>query len=227
MDGMIFVFSVQEHVSPDIISRSLKSAEYHGYHPVPVDQPGTIRYSGDSTDRIRTQLDRGEALSRYSSEGGRFHLRRPDPPHEFTVGNYSDQIRFTLNQNPWLSSEAPEISENIAEIIGDLHVSLSSRHTRTLIKPYLQFEIAREEETEGCWVFDTNQKVSWLTIFGEEEVKQYGKDRLLSVPAWKGKELSDSSVLIVLTENPNDLESYRSKYNSAREHLGIEHLPEA
>ncbi|ELZ26992.1 hypothetical protein C475_08656 [Halosimplex carlsbadense 2-9-1] len=51
-------------------------------------------------------------------------------------------------------------------------------------------------------------EVSWLTLFGPELVVEYGREWLLSAPAWKREELDDGAILLVASPDPTDYEQF-------------------
>ena len=65
----------------------------------------------------------------------------------------------------------------------------------------------------------------WVTVFGEPYVELFGKERLLSVPAYLVKELDYGGVWIQLCESPlefvSDYERVNRSRQQAKEHLGL------
>ncbi|ELZ26983.1 hypothetical protein C475_08611 [Halosimplex carlsbadense 2-9-1] len=51
-------------------------------------------------------------------------------------------------------------------------------------------------------------EVSWLMLFGPELVAEYGREWLLSAPAWKREELDDGAILLVASPDPTDYEQF-------------------
>jgi hypothetical protein len=68
--------------------------------------------------------------------------------------------------------------------------------------------------------------LSWATVFGDAYVRMFGMDRLLSAPAFKVEQLSDSSVYLQLAASLSDLEDNYEEFHATRlliqEHLGNE-----
>lgn len=134
---------------------------------------------------------------------------------------------MSLAQDYWRSAETRDVTEGIATIVETLHVSIPCQHTRSLIEPYPQFEIAREEERDGAWVCDVQDKISWLTIFGEEGLRRHGREGLLTAPVWSTGEVSETDISLIRTESPRDHDAYARTYNDVRSHLGIDSIPRA
>jgi hypothetical protein len=68
--------------------------------------------------------------------------------------------------------------------------------------------------------------LSWATVFGDAYVRMFGMERLLSAPAFKVEQLSESAVYMQLTPSLSDLEGNYEEFHSIRlrvqAHLGDE-----
>jgi hypothetical protein len=66
----------------------------------------------------------------------------------------------------------------------------------------------------------------WATVFGDAYVRMFGMDHLLSAPAFRVEQLSDSVVFVQVTPNLSDLEDDYEEFHAARmrvqAHLGGE-----
>jgi len=51
---------------------------------------------------------------------------------------------------------------------------------------------------------DEYEHLGWVTVFPPAMVDNYGRETLLSAPAWKVMELDDGAILIVTHEGPHD-----------------------
>jgi hypothetical protein len=64
----------------------------------------------------------------------------------------------------------------------------------------------------------------WATVFGGPYVEMFGRDRLLSAPAFSTESLSNETVLLQTTEKLSDVEQHPNVFNEARSrikaHLG-------
>lgn len=64
----------------------------------------------------------------------------------------------------------------------------------------------------------------WATVFGAPYVKMFGLDRMLTVPVYSSRALSDGAVLLQTTENLSDVESHTREFeevrSKAKSHLG-------
>mgnify|MGYP005854710721 CR=1 FL=1 len=60
--------------------------------------------------------------------------------------------------------------------------------------------------------------ISWVTFFGPEFVKKFGKEKLLTTPAYKVEELKDGSILLII--EPTPYVSLENRLKVAK-HLGI------
>ncbi|HEX4203421.1 MAG TPA: hypothetical protein VHZ51_04330 [Ktedonobacteraceae bacterium] len=74
--------------------------------------------------------------------------------------------------------------------------------------------------------------ITWLyeiNLFGPEIVDQFGRERVLSTPAWLVKTLDDGGVLLVpiLVRQDGSDEDYRFSFDEAAQYLGLRYeLPE-
>lgn len=60
--------------------------------------------------------------------------------------------------------------------------------------------------------------VGWITVFPPNLVETYGRDTLLSAPAWKTEEWDDGSIAVVAFEDP----VFLGDPKPVNEHLGLE-----
>ncbi|MUV88972.1 hypothetical protein GJ629_02915 [Halapricum sp. CBA1109] len=67
---------------------------------------------------------------------------------------------------------------------------------------------------------DEYERLSWITIFTPPVVETYGRETLLSAPAWETRELDDGAVLVIAYGDPHDPD--RERYEAVAEHIGIE-----
>jgi hypothetical protein len=65
--------------------------------------------------------------------------------------------------------------------------------------------------------------IYWVTVFGKSYVDLFSRERLLSAPAYRARELENGSVLIQLTEFPSESgkgsDSYQSRKTLVKDHL--------
>jgi len=67
---------------------------------------------------------------------------------------------------------------------------------------------------------DAYEYLSWITIFTPSVVETYGRETLLSAPAWETRELADGAVLIVAYGDPHNPD--RDQHVAAARHIGLE-----
>ena len=60
--------------------------------------------------------------------------------------------------------------------------------------------------------------LSWLTIFTPPMVERYGRETLLSAPAWKVEELDDGAILVVCHD---DVVNWDADCRAVAEHIGL------
>lgn len=97
-------------------------------------------------------------------------------------------------------------------------------------KPYAR---ANELATAGSSLFVTTHLLRhwlpdmlWATVFGPAYVRMFGKERLLSAPAYLVEELGPQTIYLQLTPNLADIEERFAEVMAARErvklHLGTD-----
>ncbi|MBN9687373.1 MULTISPECIES: hypothetical protein [unclassified Corallococcus] len=79
----------------------------------------------------------------------------------------------------------------------------------------------REAEVSRRDGFDKVYEVCWLNVFGPKLVKTVGRERMLSTPAYFVEELSNGSVLLVLSPTAADFASDEARVAQARAHVHL------
>ncbi len=79
----------------------------------------------------------------------------------------------------------------------------------------------RDKETWHRNGFDKIYEVCWLNVFGPKLVETVGRERMLSTPAWRVEELSNGSVLLVLSPTAADFASDEAREAQARAHAHL------
>lgn len=231
MEGLYIHLSLREGVTRDVLEQFSRADRQSGLEFESNNNSDHLSYKGDSTDRDWKDLNYEDAISRFvsGSDHGALKILDPGIPIRYTVTRYRDQIDLTLYQNYWRDEfgQSDAATESIIDLIMSVHTSLPCYHVRTLLKPIPEFERDREQESQGEWVYKNSDKISWITVFGSEGIDRHGRERLLSAPVWRAEDVNDTGILLILTENPADLHSYKQRYNSVRSHLNLAHLPEA
>jgi len=63
--------------------------------------------------------------------------------------------------------------------------------------------------------------LGWLTVFPPAAVQRYGRDAVLSAPAWVVRELADGGVMLVTNPTPVDFGAVAQTTHDVAEHLGL------
>lgn len=58
--------------------------------------------------------------------------------------------------------------------------------------------------------------------FGPELVDEYGREWLLSAPAWKREEFEDGGIMLVASPDPTDSESFTEGRDDLRNYFGLD-----
>jgi len=64
------------------------------------------------------------------------------------------------------------------------------------------------------------ESLSWITVFTPPMVETYGRETLLSAPAWETRALTDGAVLVVGHGDPHDPNS--NQHVATAQHIGLE-----
>jgi hypothetical protein len=83
---------------------------------------------------------------------------------------------------------------------------------------YYYGEAQRPPFTAESLAHDTYDHLSWLSIFTPSMVEHYGRETLLSAPAWQIRELVDGAILIVCHDDTVD---WQEDCRSTAEHIGL------
>jgi hypothetical protein len=79
------------------------------------------------------------------------------------------------------------------------------KFTKTIylsIKP--SYAVADHELDLEGYNYDFKNKIFWVNFFSPERVKEIGRERLLSAPAYQTEELTDGSIMLLATKNQGD-----------------------
>jgi len=67
---------------------------------------------------------------------------------------------------------------------------------------------------------DAYEHLSWITVFTPSVVETYGRETLLSAPAYETRERADGAVLIVAYGDPHDPD--RDQHVAVTQYVGLE-----
>lgn len=76
----------------------------------------------------------------------------------------------------------------------------------------------RSPFTAKSLAHDQYHHLSWLTVFTPPMVEHYGRETLLSAPAWKVEELDDGAILVVCHD---DVDEWQTDCHDVAEHIGL------
>lgn len=168
------------------------------------------------------------------------HRSRPKATGYFHVGNRSkegvrrashSEISLVVELNGLdISSAVDYIKKCSVQFDGDIaQVHWVTPQEKPLRNEECTFEM---QGANGGSEFGSNglrhwlPSLSWATVFGDAYVRMFGMERLLSAPAFKVEQLSDSAVYLQLTPSLSDLESNYEEFHAIRmrtqAHLGNE-----
>jgi len=157
---------------------------------------------------------------------GDVHFRRgPRPTHSWIVirldkkVNIIDVVRFLQKIAVRFGADFASVhymaQEEVAEILGDLANGVSN--------PRLLFDNPRNGLHRNIVTSHHLQRflpnLYWATIFGPPYVDLFGKELLLTAPAFQVTELAEKCVYMQLSPNPLDFASDYASQNRSRQHI--------
>lgn len=157
----------------------------------------------------------------FSDASGEARWAVPDVPHvEVSI----DELLFREAAE---SEAAPSLEtrlDDAVELVTELYLATDDRvrvgygvpayHVEAILDGLVGLPATGESLTE-----DAIEYASWLTVFPPELVESYGRDTLLSAPAWRVEELPDGGVLLVAYERPDRPDG--DALDAVHDHLGL------
>jgi hypothetical protein len=140
---------------------------------------------------------------------------------------YFGEGKYSLTSNSSESDRHPV--EEFAELV-------ATGYKGTEVRPLAGFTVTPPHEeaifasgnppaTAESLAHDEYEHLSWVTVFPPAMVDTYGRETLLSAPAWKTMELDDGAILLVTHEDPHDTDP-DGLYEVA-DHIGLKSYSEA
>lgn len=179
--------------------------------PPSLDRIGRL---GDESDEYRTSGPRYESvsLSSETDDGYPFvtGIEVDDADSDWpTLPSMPAIIMFVLTSDldasPDLEATIREVLDRVAFVYQSVDgcqyaYGLDVQHLMRLGKDAgPDIPVSRESLAEN-----RIEWVSWLMLFSPEMVEEYGREWLLSAPAWERRELDDGAILLVTTPDPTD-----------------------
>ncbi|MBC7782557.1 MAG: hypothetical protein H7144_01855 [Burkholderiales bacterium] len=125
--------------------------------------------------------------------------------------------------------------EGAADIITELPISLASLHVVSATERVFCKQVGAGEDHCGGFSFHMQSPgrlafglptLAWRTYFGPMYIRHFGKERLLSAPAYAVREVHPDVISIQLTESINAIDTDWDRFHATRQaviaHLGAE-----
>lgn len=137
--------------------------------------------------------------------------------------------RFDLKQVPWRAIEGA------AEMVTELPISIASLHVVSAAERVLCKQIGAGEDHCGGYSFHMQfphqlafglPTLAWRTYFGPMYIRHFGKERLLTAPAYAMREVHPDVISIQLAESIDAIDTDWERFHATRQaviaHLGAE-----
>lgn len=209
-------FGYRDGSGEDLKERHLgafrQASDFEIKEPFVVSDAGNIRVTSNDIPGITgmSQLENYE----YESDGDGLDLL------------YAPMVRYSITDLSLLQNEHGEERENAIKAVID---AVSTGYDATDQKPlavvaktpphgYYIGEANETPFTAESLFHDEYQHLSWLSVFTPPMVRQYGRETLLSAPAWQIRELDDGAILIVCHDDTVD---WQADCRATAAHVGL------
>lgn len=149
----------------------------------------------------------------------------PDLPHveaQYSLNSFQDAIASRSDQS------LEELTSDLIDFVTFVYSAGTDRprvvygvtdlHEELLAGSEMPLPVTGESLAENRIEYAT-----WLMVFPPAMVETYGRETLLSAPAWYTDELDDGAIIVVSHPNPTG----DGETKAIDEHLGLERPPEA
>lgn len=172
-----------------------------------------LRHGGESRNLVENGDIVGDLHLVPADDGYR---GSPDLPRlQFGV----QEVRFT--DDPSYERSASERLDAFLDIVRDIYLAGEHRPAFVFgVQHHMGEAISQIGEPPvdaESLADDRINYVVWLDVFPPALVERYGRETLLSAPAWRTEEWDDGSVLVVAYEDPLSLRGFRD----LNDHLGL------
>lgn len=157
-------------------------------------------------------FDRGEADGKLVPDLSHVEIRYDSEPFQEALDS---------GDEPELAETAVDLLELVEHVYAGgpecprFVYAVSELHRSRLVDGELPPPVTAESLAE-----DSIEYACWLMGFPPSIVETYGRDTLLSAPAWQTSELSDGGVLVLTTENPTTVSKPETR--AIDQHLGLD-----
>jgi len=134
----------------------------------------------------------------------------PPIPQDFYYLILSIDVFFFKNTESGDYTVYKEVYDAFLKFIKTIYLS---------IKP--SYAVADHELDLEGYNYDFINKIFWVSFFSPERVKEIGRERILSAPAYKIEKLKDGSIMLLATKNQGDA-GHEIRKEIAK-HLGLKH----
>ena len=129
-----------------------------------------------------------------------------------------DELAFLNNNNDHpLADDEGQLLNEVIEIVKVGYKATAEQPVAIYSTTPDMPDIGRPPFTAESLAKDRLTHLCWLTVFTPRLVETYGRETLLSAPAWHVEELDDGAILLVCHDDP----SWRSSIQSVADYIGI------
>lgn len=147
---------------------------------------------------------------------------------------YAPLVRYYLGEGSYhLDDDGSDVSEELLEQFVEMVATGYLATERRPVAAYVETPthgaaidaVGEPPFTAESLARDRYEHLGWITVFTPPMVETYGRETLLSAPAWKTTELDDGGVLVVAYEDPHDPEP--DGKDAVAEHIGLPSFSDA
>jgi hypothetical protein len=142
---------------------------------------------------------------------------------------YSPLIKYSLDEDRYLEggddnpfgAEEGEPLQQFVELVATGYEATDERPIAVYAEtPRHAFDIHQTGDppfTAESLANDEYEQLSWLTVFTPPMVETYGRETLLSAPAWEVRELDDGAIVVLCHDDVD----WESDCRDVAEHIGL------
>jgi hypothetical protein len=149
----------------------------------------------------------------------------------------SPAVTYSINPNNKLRDSSntsagtvdTELVEQFAKMVAIGYESTEqtplAAYAQTPVHSSAIFAAGEPPATAESLAHNKYEHLSWVTVFTPPMIETYGRETLLSAPAWQIRELDNGAILVVSYQNPFDPNP--DKKEDVADYIGLKSFPDA
>jgi hypothetical protein len=143
------------------------------------------------------------------------------------VEYFIEDSRYLVAENHPSGVSQAQLLEELVEVVKIGYQAADPRPIAVYLEtPYHRYKIGQADQppfTAESIAHDEYDHLSWLTVFTPPMVERYGRDTLLSAPAWKTEEFDDGAILVICHD---DVPNWNEGCRDVADHIGLRSFEE-